>query len=160
MILILFGLSGSGKNFAGEILAKNLDFFFWDADSVLTKEMLAAIQKHEVFTQAMRDEFTAIIIANIGELSEQHENLAVAQAFYKEKNREQLLAAIPAAHLIQINAQPEIIANRLQTTTKTYAEKIRAGFEETGLPHMLISNNTDSNAVLTQLKNTINKIRE
>jgi gluconate kinase len=160
MIFILFGLSGSGKNFAGELLAKNFDFYFWDADTMLPPTMRAAIQKQEVFTQAMRDEFTQIIIENIRILNKEHPNLAVAQALYKEKNRKQIIQAFPAAKLIQIKAHPEIIATRLLRNSKSYAEKIRSNFEESNLPHTVIDNNTDIHAVQSQLQNIINSIRE
>ena len=38
-LIILFGLAGSGKNYVGEILQKHFNYYFWDGDTLLTKEM-------------------------------------------------------------------------------------------------------------------------
>jgi gluconokinase len=159
MLLILFGLSGSGKNFVGDILAKEFNYFFWDADTILSPEMRDCIKNKTSFTQAMRDNFTKAIIQNISQLQTQQANLVVAQAFYKESNRQQLLTAFPTAQLIQIKAEPSIIATRLQKNSNSinldYAEKIKVNFEETALPHQIIINNSDSAAIVEQLKQII-----
>ena len=39
MLIILFGLSGSGKNFVGNVLVKHFGFYFWDTDDALLDEM-------------------------------------------------------------------------------------------------------------------------
>jgi gluconokinase len=159
MLIILYGLSGSGKNFVGEILAKQFGYHFWDADSILPVEMRECIKKKLSFTQAMRDNFTSLIIQHVTELQKQHANLVITQAFYKEKNRQQLLTAFPTAKLTQIEAEPAIIAARLGNNDRSiavdYAEKIKVNFENTQLPHEVIINNSDKNAVITQLKKTL-----
>jgi gluconokinase len=160
MLLILFGLSGSGKNFVGEILAENFNYHFWDADSILPPAMLKAIKQKATFTQEMRDNFTTDIIHHVAHLQKQYNNLVVTQAFYKESNRQQILNAFPEATLIQIKADPAIIAARLQKNNKSididYAEKIKVNFENTKLPHVAIVNNTDKTAVISQIKTILN----
>src|ERR1700722_6120517 len=99
MLIILFGLSGSGKNFVADILANRFNFHFFDADSVLPQEMRDCIKQKNMFTQAMRDRFTETIKTNISHLERIHENknLVVAQALYKEKNRNEIQEAFPEA---------------------------------------------------------------
>jgi gluconate kinase len=161
MLLILFGLSASGKNFVGEILAEQFNYHFWDADTILPPVMLDAIKQKATFTQQMRDDFTTNIIQHVTQIQKQHNNLVVTQAFYKESNRLQLLHAFPTAKLVQIKAEPSIIAARLEKNNKSididYAEKIKVNFEDTKLPHTAIVNNTDKTAVISQIKTILNQ---
>jgi shikimate kinase len=32
MLVVLFGLAGAGKTYAGKLLSENSDFHFWDAE--------------------------------------------------------------------------------------------------------------------------------
>jgi gluconokinase len=156
MQLILFGLSGSGKNYVGEIFAKHFEFYFWDADTVLPAEMRECINRQETFTQSMRDNFTAIIIHHINELKKLHPKLVIAQAFYKEQNRIQIKTACPTAQLVYIQAQPALIATRLSKNHADgyldYAEKIRLNFETPQLVHKVIINESDEAAVIKQIE--------
>jgi gluconokinase len=164
MLIILFGLSGSGKNYVGEILAEKFNYFFWDADTVLPQDMRDYIKQKKSFTQSMRDNFTTIIIQHIAELQSQHANLVIAQAFYKEINRQQVLNAFPDANLIHIKAESAIIAARLTKNAKSipidYAEQISRHFENTLLTHKIITNNSDQDAVVSQLIHLLNSPRE
>jgi shikimate kinase len=45
LLIILFGLSGSGKNYVGRILRDDFGFLFYDADTDLTPEMQDAIKR-------------------------------------------------------------------------------------------------------------------
>src|SRR3989338_52516 len=104
MLIILFGLSGSGKNFVGEILAIEFHFHYWDAHSALPVDMREAIVNRQFFTQAMRDRFTALVIQKIFALQSQHQHLVVSLALYKEQNRIQLCSLFKEAAFIRIQA--------------------------------------------------------
>jgi gluconate kinase len=158
MLIILFGLSGSGKNFVAEILASHFHFHFFDADSVLPQEMRVCIQQKKMFTQAMRDHFTDIIKKNIAELktTDNSTNLVVTQALYKEKNRREILEAYPDAKFIYVQADLEKILVRLQKSHHNidadYAKKISVNFQDPKLPHKIIINNTNKEDVISQLQ--------
>ena len=156
MQIILFGLSGAGKNFVGEILAKYFPFYFWDADKDLPQNMQDCITQKKFFTQEMRDEFTQSIIKKMTNLTEQYDNLAVAQAFYKEKNRLQLQMSWPDAKWIYVKSHPKNILARLQTrglgVSADYAEKISINFEEPQLPHLTLNNDSDESSIIQQLE--------
>jgi gluconokinase len=155
MLSILFGLSGSGKNFVGEILARDFGYYFWDADTVLLPEMRECIKQKKPFTQTMRDDFTRSIINKVTELKNQHPKLAIAQALYKEKNRQEILAAFPDAQLVWIKSTPEKIVERLTKRNASidieYAQQISRYFEATKLPHLEIVNTSDEQAIINQL---------
>lgn len=156
MLIILFGLSGSGKNFVGELLAKEASFHFWDADQVLPDSMRLAIKKKMPITQAMRDELTLEMITEINKLSKSHTNLVVAQALYKKKNRDMLVAAFPEVHLVCVQAPSIIINERLDArhvgVRQDYASLLLANFElpDSGCP--IVKNDGDQNSLSYQLK--------
>ncbi len=161
MLLILFGPSGSGKNFTAQLLQEQLNFYFWDADQSLTPDMLNAIKNKHHFTETMRDELTQIIINKIKTLQTTHKNIVVSQALYKEKNRMQILSAFPDAKLIQINASPQHIQTRLTNgkhiIPADYAAQIAIHFEPPTIFHGLINNDSDKNNLLRQIEKILKK---
>lgn len=156
MIIVLFGQSGAGKTFIGDIFAKESHYYFWDADQGLPPIMRETLQNKQLFTQAMRDQFTQVIIEKITELHQQYPNLVIAQALYKEKNREQIRKVFPEAKFIYVKSQEEIINARLQNRNNqidvNYAEKIRINFEAPNLQHDVLINNSDATDIIKQLK--------
>jgi gluconate kinase len=161
MLIILFGLSGSGKNFVAEIMARHFHFHFFDADTLLPQPMLDCIQQKKMFTQAMRDDFTKLVINKITELKAVHKNLVIAQAFYKEKNRSEVHKAFPHARFIYVRADLEKIISRLQKSIHNidaeYAAQISIHFEDPKLSHSNIVNNTNEADVISQLQNLLHQ---
>jgi gluconokinase len=159
MLLILFGLSGSGKNFVGDIFQKQFGFYHWDADLMLTADMLTCIKEKKHFTQQMRDNFTTLIIDKISELCPAYPDLVISQALYKEKNRRELLEAFPLAQLIHILADADQIIERLTErrgiTDAAYAATIQNNFEKPDLPYEIIINNTGEEDVIRQAQQMI-----
>jgi gluconokinase len=161
MLIILFGLSGSGKNFVAEILKQSFGFEFFDADSILPQEMLDCIAQKKMFTQAMRDKFTRDIKEKITELqsTDASEKLVVTQALYKEKNRLEIQNAFPDAHFIHVQADVETIQTRLLKSHRevdpNYAKKISVNFESPQLTHITLINNTNEADVVNQLEDLL-----
>lgn len=157
MLLILFGLSGAGKNFVGSILEKEFGYYYWDADSEILAIMKQQILQKQVFTQDMRDEFTNNIIYKISELKKNHQNIVISQALYKIKNRDQIALRFPDAKFIQIISSAENIGNRIlqrnDWVDQEYAAKINAHFENQQESCAVIVNNSDAASVILQLQN-------
>lgn len=155
MLIILFGLSGSGKNFVGEALAKHFDFYFWDADDSLPNTMLDSIKDRKSFTQDMRNNMTQIVIRKLALLEMEYTDLVVAQGLYKEKNREEIMMAFPHAQFVWIQSSNENIAVRLKLRggyiDGQYAELMKVNFEEPKLPCFVISNDKSETEVIAQL---------
>jgi len=156
MLIILFGLAGSGKNFVGEIFQSEFGFDWLDGDDYLTADMQLAIEQQQSFTQNMRDEFTQELIKKITEKKINSENLVVTQALYKEKNREQIISAFPEAKLIQVVAEDEQMQSRIQDRNNNisffYAEKIKHNFEVPRSITKKIKNNFDRNMIVDQIE--------
>lgn len=159
MLVILFGLAGSGKTFVGELMQQELGYYFWDADQALTLDMRERISKKQPFTQAMRDKFTQSVIKHIKSLRESYPKLVVAGALYKEKNRKMMQNQFKDAVFIQVQANLPLIIERLEAREygidEHYAQQIIVNFEEPTLPHYVLSNNADKTALLAQLNSII-----
>lgn len=147
MLYFFFGLAGSGKTYAGQRFAEDYGYHFEDADQWLTPEMQEAIQKAQPFTQAMRDRYFEIIIEKIKLLQKEYPDLVIAQACYKEKNRQQLREAFSDIQFVLINASKETLVRRLlirkSEATLEYANQIARQFESPNEPVIQINNDLD-----------------
>lgn len=160
MLIILFGLAGSGKTFVGQKLSDYSNFYFWDADEVITEAMKQCIHEKRSFTQEIRDEYFKIVIERIQLLYIQHKNIIVSQAFYKNKNREKILSEFPDCIFIQITSNFPILLDRLRKRNNSinaeYAKVISAHYEPPTHPYFIITNNVQNNPTL--LINQISRI--
>jgi gluconokinase len=144
-LLILFGLSGAGKNYVGRILRDDYGMFFYDADTDLTPEMQDAISRQERISDAARDAFFEIVVERIRQLRSRERNLVVSQAIYKEKHRELILRNFPDAQFVWVQAPWDAITARLTQrndtpSTLAYAQKIASLFEPPQIRHFVIDN--------------------
>lgn len=156
MIIILFGLSGAGKNFVGELLQNEFGYYYWDADQALSEEMQQHITQKKAFTQSMRDELVHIVINKIAQLKPLYPNVVISQALYKEQNRAQLQKAYPDIKMFYVQANSDLITQRLMKRNGLvnvhYAKKIAVNFEIPQQPDAIIRNNGDAAAIIDQLK--------
>jgi len=155
MLIFLFGEPGTGKNFVGDLLSTHFEYYFWDADLALPLEMKNAIRNKQVFTQKMRDNYTQMIIGEVKNLQKKYNNIVVAQALFKEKNRIQIANQFSEALFILIMSSFDKIQERLQLrkslVDNDYAEIIRSEFEEPLLSHKIIFNDSDHASIIKQL---------
>lgn len=154
-LIILFGLPGTGKTFAGKVFEKYFDYYFYDGDRDLTPEMKKAIKSKTVFTDTMRDRFFKILINKIQSLSKKYKNLVVAQTFIKEKYRVDLLQKIPKTKFVLIETKKEIREKRLLTRIEypldlEYARKMEMNFEYPKINHQKIVNDEDGIVDITK----------
>lgn len=145
-LIILFGLSGTGKTYVGKILNKYFDYYFYDGDNDLTEEMKGAIKTKTVFTDQMRNKFFKILINKIQDLNIKYPKLVVAQTFIKEMYRLQLIKVIPKTKFVLVETKKEIREKRLMDRTDypldiEYARIMEKNFEEPKINHLIIVNN-------------------
>jgi gluconate kinase len=157
LLIILFGLCGSGKNYVGQILRDYSGFHYVDADDLLPPFMVEIIKNKQHLTKAMIDEYVQSIIEYISKLAASgYDNIVICQALYKEANRQQILRAYPSAILIQIEADNKIISQRISKRMDLadleYAQKILPFFEYTP-GYKNINNSYDGKeSIIKQLK--------
>lgn len=156
MIVVMFGLAGAGKNYVGQLLEKQTNCYFWDADEAISEEMKHCIQKKIPFSQEIRDQYFNIVMERAQELHLEHENIIISQAFYKNKNREEFLTRFPKAIFIQVSASFETILHRLRERNDMidaeYARKISINFEVPTHEYSLIDNEGGDINLLDQLR--------
>lgn len=162
MLLILFGLPGSGKNYVGRILAEDFGFHFHDADDDLPTDMREAIIHHQIATDDMRDRHLFAIAETIRRLQVGHENLAVAGAFFKARNRRWLTEQFPDLIWVLVETTPEIQHQRLSRrhnhlADAAYAAQIAAQFEPPHRPHFTLNNTAGHDEVQIQLMEIISR---
>ena len=149
-VLFLFGLSGAGKNYCGQLFAGNMGYFFYDLDLDMTPAMRAAIAEGRAFTDEIRDEFFEVVIGRIAELRASHPRLILAQGAYKERHRQRVREAHPGLEFVWIDAPDEVILARLRRraggVSTSYASSIRLNFEPPANGHTVhndgVSNDT------------------
>ncbi|MEY4668106.1 MAG: hypothetical protein RL518_805 [Pseudomonadota bacterium] len=132
-LLFFFGLAGAGKTFCGNLISARLGYHCYDLDADCTDGMRRAIAEGRPFSDAMRDEFFAIVSHRITELKERHPKLLVMQAAYKERHRALVASNHPGLQMVWVDAPDELIAQRLHargdSVSAQYASRIRVNFE-------------------------------
>lgn len=152
---MLFGQPGAGKTFIGEILQKNFGFFHYDGDLAIPKKLIHALKRHEVVSDAIRDDFFSKLITHVKTYKKKNQNLAVSQTFIKEKYREQFLRAFPETFFILITANTVIREKRLQKENNFelslfYWRKMATIFESPKIEHHIIVNNAKGEKEVSQ----------
>ncbi|MDI1353116.1 MAG: shikimate kinase [bacterium] len=149
MLVILFGLSGVGKTYVGQVLSQCKSFFFFDADELLTDEMKECIANKKSFTQEIRDRYFLLLIDKLTLLCSKYKHVVVSQAFYKNKNREQVLAVFPESLFILIESDLKSIMKRIAlrqgVVDEEYAKKISSEFEVPKHTYYTVTNELDKN---------------
>lgn len=156
-ILFLFGLSGSGKSYVGNLIGELTGCYVYHADDDITDEMILALQEKRPFTNEMRDRYFPIITEKILHLRQHHNFLVVTQAVYKQRHREYLCKNIPNMEMIFIDASDAVISQRLTTRnggiTGASALALRRDFEQPDSNIKVILNEGDKSMLVTQLNN-------
>ena len=153
--LYFYGLTGSGKSYVGDLLGK-AGWRVYHADSDLTPEMKEAIQKKQLFTPEMRNEFYQVVANRIIELLAHGSRLVITQATYKREHRALLQRRIPSMALICVTASPARIAERLKSRgdliTQEYAAQIAKNFEPPLPGELVLANSGGDTEILRQLE--------
>jgi gluconate kinase len=154
-VIFLYGLSGAGKNFVGDLIAQHSDYHVHHADTDLTPRMREALSAQKHFTIEMLDEYFSIISDRIMALRKLYPRLVVTQATYRMRHREYLSARIPLMELVWIDADDATIMGRLvkrgDAVTPEYASQMRAYFEVPHAHMKSIRNVSDAKSVIGQL---------
>ena len=156
MIVIIFGKPGAGKNFVGDVIAENFDFYHYDADSDIPKYLIDKIKTGQIATDQEREDFYQIVINKIRQLKNEYKNIIVSQALIKEKFRQMMLDEFPEAKFIWLRADKDIMANRLASrehfVSKKYADELEKIFEEPKIEHFILENNNGKEEIIKQFK--------
>jgi gluconokinase len=116
MIVLVMGVSGSGKNTVGEPLAQRLGWKFIDGDDYHppenVKKMAAGI--------ALQDEDRWPWLDRLNGILRQEKNAVVACSALKEAYRRRLLAGIPDCAIVHLRGSFELIRSRVEARKHRY----------------------------------------
>ncbi len=127
MILLLMGVTGSGKTTVGKLLAQRLDWPFLDADDYHPAENIAKMRRGVPLTDADREPWLAAIHAELLQLAAKNQDAVLACSALKQSYRETLAAGLDL-RICYLKATYSEVAARLQSRTGHFAgEAILAG---------------------------------
>ncbi len=116
MIVLVMGVSGSGKNTVGEPLAQRLGWKFIDGDDYHRPEnvqkMAAGIALQDEDRWPWLDQLNAIL--------RQEKNAVVACSALKEAYRQRLLAGIADCTIVHLRGSFELIRSRVEQRRHRY----------------------------------------
>jgi gluconokinase len=127
VIVILMGVTGSGKTTVGELLAARLGWEFADADSFHPAANVEKMSRGIPLDDADRAPWLAALHSNIIEWTASGRNVVLACSALKRSYREQLEIG-PEVKLVYLKGSYDLIARRLHARHGHFAgEQILAG---------------------------------
>ncbi|HAT1821773.1 TPA: hypothetical protein JAZ42_14180 [Legionella pneumophila] len=158
-IYFLFGKTGSGKSYIGDLL-RQLSIVHIDGDNHITPKMRDCLIEDEQMTPEMIDEFVDVLIdvIKIQKTKTPNESFVISQAMYLDKHRLKLLNAIPELKFVMIDVTPVLRASRITNRFRNqeskvslrYANKMDIFFEYPSHETIRLENNQSSDETLIE----------
>ena len=127
MVIVVMGVTGSGKTTVGSLLAARLDWQFADADEFHSAANKTKMHQGIPLTDADRLPWLAAIHDQISKWLAAKQNVVLACSALKESYRRQLWSG-PEARFVYLRGSYELIAERLRARKGHFAdEHILAG---------------------------------
>lgn len=116
-LILLMGVSGSGKTAVGRRLAARLGVAFLDADDLHPAANVAKMRAGTPLTDADRGPWLEAVAAEMAAAGAAHRGIVVACSALKRTYRDRLRAAAPALRLIHLTGPSDMIRLRLAGRT-------------------------------------------
>lgn len=116
LVVIVVGISGSGKSTVGRALARSLDVPFLDGDRVHSEESIAKMRHGKSLNEADRLPWLAALAAGIATLSLTTGGVIACSAL-KRRYREALTAAAPDVRFLELTLSPAAAQQRVGART-------------------------------------------
>ena len=113
MIVILMGVSGSGKTTVGRLLAEKLGWEFVDADTFHSPQNIAKMRHGEPLTDADRALWLAAVRTAMKDWTREHRNLVLACSALKSSYRDQIAGGLPDVKWVWLSGSFDVISARL-----------------------------------------------
>jgi gluconokinase len=127
MILLVMGVTGSGKTTVGRLLASRLGWVFLDADDFHPAENIEKMRRGVALSDADRQPWLDAIHAELLKCAAEKKDAVLACSALKQSYREKLAAGVQL-RIVYLKATYAEIAPRLQRRTGHFAgEGILAG---------------------------------
>ena len=147
MLLILFGLPGAGKSYAGQVLSREFGFHFHEADDDIPEDYRQTVSAGQVVSDERRDAYHRGLLERLAQLRAQHRRLAVAAPLLRDKHRHWIRERFPDAVFVLVWSAPDArearLARRAHTVGLDYARKVLALYEPPTLAHHTLDDSQD-----------------
>jgi ACS family tartrate transporter-like MFS transporter len=120
MILLIMGVTGSGKSTVGNLVAKRLGWVFLEADEFHSPENIAKMHAGIPLTDADRQPWLDAIHAKLVALNAEGKDIVLACSALKESYRQRLAKNLPI-ELVYLKGSPSFIGQRLRQRRGHYA---------------------------------------
>ena len=114
MIVVVAGVSGSGKSTVGALLATRLGWPFTDGDALHPAANVAKMRAGHPLTDADRQPWLAAVVARIDAYQAAGQSAVLACSALKRSYRDELTARHPAVRIVFLEASRDLLASRLQ----------------------------------------------
>ena len=121
MIVVLFGVAGSGKTTLGQILASELGWSFYDADEFHSPENIDKMHGGAPLTDADREPWLQRVRGLIERCLATNENAVIACSALKRTYRERLCLT-SEVRFVYLRGTPQLIAARLKARRGHFME--------------------------------------
>lgn len=162
-VWFLFGLSGSGKSYVGDVIARHTGWDIYHADEDITPAMKLALAESRPFTVAMRDEYFQLLAQKIRARQRPGKPLLVTQGAYKQYSRDFLQNQVPGLQFVWVDAPDALVVERLQhrqdgISTRS-AVALRGDFEPPS-GGLCIVNDKDQEHILSQFRACLTRFQQ
>jgi carbohydrate kinase (thermoresistant glucokinase family) len=131
VIIVVSGVSGSGKSTIGQLLARRLSWLFLDADDFHSSANIAKMSAHIPLTDADRKQWLTSINQRLMQLQSEHTSVVLACSALKQLYRVQLAEHLKNLHFVQLTGDYEQIKQRIAHRAEHFmqAELLQSQFE-------------------------------
>ncbi|MBD2198659.1 MULTISPECIES: gluconokinase [Calothrix] len=124
MIIIVMGVSGSGKTTVGKLLAESLGWTFSDADAFHSPENVENMRRGIPLTETDRKPWLEALQAAIKQWLQENTNVVLACSALKDSYRQFLLVDSERIKLVYLKGSYDLIQKRLQERQNHYMPEI------------------------------------
>lgn len=136
MIIIIMGVSGSGKTTVGKLLAEELGLSFYDADNFHSIENVRKMKSGVPLTDDDRNPWLQHLNDNLVEWDSK-EGAVLACSALKDRYRKQLKKNLKKISWVYLSGSADLIAYRMRARKKHYMppELLQSQFADLEEPH-------------------------
>ena len=113
MIVVLMGVTGSGKTTVGKILAQELHWKFYDADDYHPLKYIEKMRQDIPLTDEERKPWLQTLAKLIDEARDRGENIVLACSALKHAYQDYLRHHLDVVHYVCLCGSEEVIQKRL-----------------------------------------------
>jgi 6-phosphogluconate dehydrogenase len=131
MIIIVMGVSGSGKTTIGKALAERAGFHFYDGDDFHSKENISKMAEGIPLTDENRMTWLQALAETIRNDNQNHKNSVIACSALKEKYRKILRIDNEGVKFVYLRGTFDLIHSRMQARSSHYMkpDMLKSQFE-------------------------------